>query len=138
VNNPEYLEKDFYAILGVPQDASAQDIKKAYRKLAQKLHPDANPGDRSAEERFKEVGRAHAVLSDPKKRSEYDEARRLVWSVVGGRMTHHNASLQVFADGDGRSRVVWIADLLPNDFKAYVAGLIDQGMAVMKKTLESA
>src|SRR6266567_7925015 len=67
-----------------------------------------------------------------------DQARRLVWSVVGGRMTHHNASLQVFADGDGRSRVVWIADLLPNDFKAYVAGLIDQGMAVMKKTLESA
>ena len=67
-----------------------------------------------------------------------DEARRLVWSVVGGRMTHHNASLQVFADGDGRSRVVWIADLLPNDFKAYVTGLIDQGMAVMKKTLESA
>jgi carbon monoxide dehydrogenase subunit G len=66
-----------------------------------------------------------------------EKARRLVWSVVGGRMTHHNASLQVFADGDGRSRVVWIADLLPNDFKAYVAGLIDQGMAVMKKTLES-
>jgi len=67
-----------------------------------------------------------------------DEARRLVWSVVGGRMTHHNASLQVFADGAGRSPVVWIADLLPSDFRAYVAGLIDQGMAVMKKTLESA
>src|SRR6266581_6326092 len=67
-----------------------------------------------------------------------DEARRLVWAVVGGRMTQHNASLQVFADGDGRSRIVWIADLLPSDFKAYVAGLIDQGMAVMKKTLESA
>jgi len=53
-------------------------------------------------------------------------------------MTHHNASLQVFADGAGRSRVVWIADLLPSDFRAYVAGLIDRGMAVMKKTLESA
>ena len=66
-----------------------------------------------------------------------DDARRLVWAVVGGKMTHHNASLQVFADGEGRSRVVWIADLLPNDFKAYVAGLIDQGMAVMKKTLEA-
>jgi hypothetical protein len=52
-------------------------------------------------------------------------------------MTHHNASLQVVDDGDRRSRVVWIADLLPNDFKAYVAGLIDQGMAVMKKTLEA-
>jgi len=65
-----------------------------------------------------------------------DETRRLVWSVVGGRMTHHNASLQVFADGGGRSRVVWIADLLPNDLASYIAGLIDQGMAVMKKTLE--
>jgi molecular chaperone DnaJ len=78
VTDPEYLEKDFYATLDVPKEASQQDIKKSYRKLAQKLHPDANPGDKTAEERFKEVGRAYAVLSDPKKRSEYDEARRLV------------------------------------------------------------
>ena len=80
MNNPEYLEKDFYAILGIAEDASATEVKKAYRKLAQQLHPDANPGDRTAEERFKEVGRAYSVLSDPKKRSEYDEARRLVRS----------------------------------------------------------
>ena len=65
-----------------------------------------------------------------------DEARRLVWSVVGGKMTHHNASLQVFADGEGRSRVVWIADLLPNELAGYIAGMIEQGMSVMKKTLE--
>jgi len=78
MNNREYLEKDFYKVLGVPKDASAADIKKAYRKLAQKLHPDANPGDKTAEERFKEVGRAYGVLSDPKKRAEYDEARRLL------------------------------------------------------------
>ncbi|HYY80183.1 MAG TPA: molecular chaperone DnaJ [Actinomycetes bacterium] len=78
MNNPEYLEKDFYAVLGVPKDASAADVKKAYRKLAQKHHPDANPGDRAAEERFKEIGRAYSVLSDPKQRAEYDEARRLV------------------------------------------------------------
>ena len=65
-----------------------------------------------------------------------DEARRLAWSVVGGRMTHHNASLQVFAEGEGRSRVVWIADLLPNEVAGYIAGMIEQGMAVMKKTLE--
>jgi molecular chaperone DnaJ len=78
VTNPEYLEKDFYAVLGVGTDASQQEIKKSYRKLAQKLHPDANPGDKAAEERFKEVGRAYSVLSDPKKRAEYDEARRLV------------------------------------------------------------
>ena len=65
-----------------------------------------------------------------------DDARRLVWAVVGGRMTHHNASLQVFADGEGRSRVVWIADLLPYELAGYIAGMIEQGMAVMKKTLE--
>ena len=83
MNNQEYFEKDFYAILGVPKDASQQDIKKAYRKLAQQYHPDAKPGDRSAEERFKEIGRAYSVLSDPKKRSEYDEARRLLGAGVG-------------------------------------------------------
>lgn len=84
MNNPEYFEKDFYAVLGVPKDASPADIKKAYRKLAQKLHPDASPGDRTAEERFKEVGRAYSVLSDPKKRAEYDEARRLLGSGAYG------------------------------------------------------
>ena len=67
-----------------------------------------------------------------------DDARRLVWSVVGGRLTHHNASLQVFADGAGQSRVVWIADLLPNELAGYITGMIEQGMAVMKKTLEGA
>jgi len=66
-----------------------------------------------------------------------DAARRLVWSVVGGRLTHHNASLQVFADGQGRSRMVWIADLLPNELAGTVAGMIEQGMGVMKQTLEA-
>jgi molecular chaperone DnaJ len=84
VTDPEYFEKDFYATLGVAKDTSPQDIKKAYRKLAQQLHPDANPGDKAAEDRFKEVGRAYAVLSDPKKRAEYDEARRLAASGRGG------------------------------------------------------
>src|SRR6185295_7076779 len=65
-----------------------------------------------------------------------DDGRRLVWAVVGGRFTHHHASLQVFADGNGRSRVVWIADLLPNELAGYVAGLIDQGAATMQTTLE--
>ncbi len=84
MSNQEYLEKDFYKILGVSKDASAADIKKSYRKLAQKLHPDANPGDQAAEERFKEIGRAYGVLSDPKKRAEYDEARRLLGSGAFG------------------------------------------------------
>jgi hypothetical protein len=66
-----------------------------------------------------------------------DNAQRLAWSVVGGRMTHHNASLQVFADGDNRCRAVWIADLLPNDIAGAIAGMIEQGMAAMKRTLEA-
>ena len=66
-----------------------------------------------------------------------DGARRLAWSVVGSpRLTHHNASLQIFPEGDGRSRVVWIADLLPNEVAGYIRGMIEQGMAVMKQTLE--
>src|SRR5919108_878645 len=84
MNNPEYLEKDFYATLGVAKDASAAEIKKAYRKLAQKYHPDANKGEKASEERFKEIGRAYSVLSDPKKRAEYDEARRLLSSGAFG------------------------------------------------------
>ncbi len=67
-----------------------------------------------------------------------DEARRLVWSVVGGRFTHHNASAQVFADGEGRSRFVWIADLLPDEIAGDIRALIEQGSAVIKKTLERA
>jgi molecular chaperone DnaJ len=73
----EWVEKDFYKELGVSSDASAEDIKRAYRKLARDLHPDANPNDTAAEERFKAVSEAHNVLSDPAKRKEYDETRRL-------------------------------------------------------------
>ncbi|SNS87171.1 molecular chaperone DnaJ [Geodermatophilus pulveris] len=73
----DFIEKDYYAALGVPQDADAAAVKKAYRQLARDLHPDKNPGNAQAEARFKEVSEAYDVLSDPKRRAEYDEARRL-------------------------------------------------------------
>ena len=76
----DYVEKDYYAALGVPKDAPAADIKKAYRKLARDLHPDKNPGDKAAEERFKEISEAYDVLADETKRQEYDEARSLFGS----------------------------------------------------------
>jgi carbon monoxide dehydrogenase subunit G len=63
-----------------------------------------------------------------------DQARRLVWSVVGGQMTHHNASAQVFPDGEGRSRLVWIADLLPHELAPAISAMMDQGLAVIKLT----
>jgi molecular chaperone DnaJ len=77
VSARDYVEKDYYAALGVSKDASAADIKKAYRKLARDLHPDKNPGDTAAEERFKSVSEAYDVISDDAKRREYDEARSL-------------------------------------------------------------
>jgi len=67
------MAKDFYSILGVPKNAPLTEIKKAYRKLARKYHPDLNPGDKVAEAKFKEIQEAYAVLSDPKKKSQYDQ-----------------------------------------------------------------
>src|SRR5438093_8802412 len=66
-------QKDLYAVLGVAKGATPDEIKKAYRKLARKHHPDLNPGNKQAEERFKEISVAHDVLTDPKKRQLYDE-----------------------------------------------------------------
>lgn len=74
----DWMEKDYYAVLGVSKEATKEEIKKAYRKLAQKYHPDANKGDTAAEARFKEISEAHSILSNDKKRKEYDEFRRLV------------------------------------------------------------
>jgi len=73
----EWFEKDYYQVLGVAADATSKEITKAYRKLARELHPDKNPGDVAAEERFKDVSAAYDVLGDEAKRTEYDEVRRL-------------------------------------------------------------
>lgn len=79
----EWFEKDYYAVLGVESGASDREIQRAYRKLAKQNHPDANPGDAAAEERFKEVSAAHEVLGDAEKRKEYDQVRDMVASGVG-------------------------------------------------------
>lgn len=77
MTGPDWLEKDFYKILGVPKNADEAAIKKAYRKLARKLHPDTNAGDPTAEQRFKEVGEAYSVLSDAEQRKQYDSYRAM-------------------------------------------------------------
>ncbi|MFJ5551337.1 molecular chaperone DnaJ [Streptomyces sp. NPDC093225] len=77
MSTKDFVEKDYYKVLGVPKDATEAEIKKAYRKLAREFHPDANKGNTEAEERFKEISEANDVLADPKKRKEYDDARAL-------------------------------------------------------------
>ncbi len=92
----DWMDKDFYGELGVSSDASAAEIKKAYRKLARELHPDANPDDSKAEARFKSVSEAHGILADPAKRKEYDEARALFASGGGRGFAGGAASPQDF------------------------------------------
>lgn len=73
----DWMSKDFYKTLGVSKDATSEEIKKAYRKLARQHHPDKNPGDEAAEQRFKDISEAHSVLSDPEDRQQYDAIRAM-------------------------------------------------------------
>lgn len=80
----EWFDKDYYQALGVAKNASQAEVKKAYRKLAQKHHPDANSGNKEAEERFKEISTAYDVIGDPEKRTQYDRVRDMAASGFGG------------------------------------------------------
>jgi len=88
-------ERDFYEILGVSRDASSDDLKKAYRRLALKYHPDKNPGDKAAEESFKEAAEAYAVLSDPEKRERYNRFGR---QGLGGQPGFSGFDQEIFGD----------------------------------------
>lgn len=106
------VDKDFYKVLGVSKDADAATIKKAYRKLAKDLHPDKNPDDQKVEERFKEVSEAYEVLSDAKRRAEYDEMRTYMAS--GGARGGRGGAQGGFADmfGQGGAEFGDLGDLL--------------------------
>jgi len=115
----EWFEKDYYAVLGVASDANDKDIQRAYRKLAKQYHPDANPGDAAAEERFKEASAAHEVLGDAEKRKEYDHTREMVANGAGpggfggggfGGGGFQNGNFQFDDDGGG------LGDLFGNLF----------------------
>jgi molecular chaperone DnaJ len=77
VASQDWFDKDFYKVLGVSKDASEAELKKTYRKLARQFHPDSNPGDTAAENRFKEISEAYSVLSDKEQRAEYDQVRAM-------------------------------------------------------------
>jgi carbon monoxide dehydrogenase subunit G len=120
-------------------DAHPEEVWDAIRDVGA-IHTRLAPGfvvDTRLEEGARVVTFGNGLVARELIVDADDETRRLAWAVVGGRLRHHNASLQVFADHAGGSRVTWIADLLPNELEGHVAGLIEQGMTVMKKSLEA-
>jgi molecular chaperone DnaJ len=110
----DWFDKDFYAILGVAQDADAAEIKKTYRKLARQWHPDSKPGDTVAEQKFKDIGEAYAVLSDPEQRKQYDAVRAMSRGgarftaggpgAAGGAGGFEDVFAQMFGGGGGGGR----------------------------------
>ena len=120
-------------------DARPEAVWDAIRDVGA-LHTRLVPGfvvDTKLEEGARVVTFGNGVVAREMIVDLDDATRRLVWAVVGSpRLTHHNASVQVFDEGARQSRVVWIADVLPHEIAGYMGGLLDQGLGVMKKTLE--
>lgn len=104
----DWFDKDFYAVLGVSKDVTPAELKKAYRKLARKFHPDSNPGDAAAEAKFKEISEAHSVLGDAEQRKEYDQMRAM---------------------GPGRPRFTSAASGQNGGFEDVFGGMFSQGGA---------
>jgi Polyketide cyclase / dehydrase and lipid transport len=119
-------------------EALPDDVWGAVRDVGA-LHTRLAPGfvvDTRLEEGARIVTFANGVVARELIVDIDDAARRLAWAVVGGRMTHHNASLQIFAESTDASRAVWIADLLPNELAKPIGAMIEQGSATIKRALE--
>jgi molecular chaperone DnaJ len=114
--NNDWANKDFYKILGVTKTASSADIKKAYRKLARDNHPDSNPGNKAAEDRFKDISEAYSVLSNDTKRKEYDEARTLFGRMGSGNFGGSGGFGGGFPPGGGQNVDFDLGDLLGGIF----------------------
>ena len=106
------IKKDYYEVLGINKNADDKAIKKAYRKLAKKYHPDINPGDANAEAKFKEVTEAYEILSNPEKRKLYDQFGHAAFDGTGGaqsgaepRKVYADAGLQALSDRAGAHRI---------------------------------
>ena len=128
----DWFDKDFYAILGVSKDISEADLKKTYRKLARKYHPDSNPGDAKAEAKFKEISEAHSVLADPATRKEYDQVRAMgsgarFTSGGGGQPGGFEDVFGGMFGGGARPSAQQRAGFQPNGFEDILGGMFGGG-----------
>ena len=117
MSTKDWLEKDYYKVLGVSKNAKPDEIKKAFRKIARENHPDQHPGDKKAEARFKEASEAHSVLSDPKQRKEYDDAR----SMFGG------GGFRMPGGGNANGFTNFFSNGMPNDDLSDILGGLFNG-----------
>ena len=140
-------KRDYYEVLGLDKNADEAAIKKAYRQLAKKYHPDANPGDKTAEAKFKEASEAYAVLSDPKKRSQYDQFGHAAFEQGGGAGgfdfsgTDFSDFFDIFGDmfggmGGGRSRASRNGPMKGANLRAAVNISFEEAVFGCKKTIE--